>query len=94
MKIFTIIKDRSERVKDKNFRLLGGIPLWEHLIIELAQFDVTINTDSERLLLQLKDKNFKNVSVVKRKKEHIEWENDPTNLTSPVQAMLLTFVKT
>ena len=45
------IKSNSTRVKDKNFRLLGGKPLYQYIIdhcIESESFDdIYVDTDSE-----------------------------------------------
>ena len=46
------IKKRSERVKGKNFRLIGGKPLYQHLLDRLADcnFDkIYVDSDSEEL---------------------------------------------
>lgn len=95
MKVFTIIKDKSERVRDKNFQLLGERPLWEHLVKELSKsFEVTINTDSDKLILDLEHMKLNNVSVIRRLKKHIDWENDPNIKSSPVQDMLFNFCQT
>ena len=46
MKVFTIIKEKSERIPDKNFVNINGNPLWWHLLSELDGLDVVVNTDS------------------------------------------------
>ena len=93
MKIFTIIKDQSERVFDKNFRLVNGKELWKHLISELSSHDITINTDSSRLINKICKSEFPKVSIVKRREKHIQWETDPNIHTSPVQDMLFDFCR-
>ena len=40
MKFFIIIKEKSERLPNKNFLDLGGIPLYKHLLNELSTEDV------------------------------------------------------
>ena len=50
------IKEHSERVKEKNFRLFNGKPLYEHIIHVLdktyAVDEIVINTDSAKILLE------------------------------------------
>ena len=53
MKIFTIIKENSERIPDKNFIEINGYPLWWHLMSELDGLDITVNTDSPKFIKQL-----------------------------------------
>ena len=53
MKIFTIIKEKSERIPDKNFIEINGYPLWWHLMSELDGLDITVNTDSPKFIKQL-----------------------------------------
>ena len=91
MRIFTIIKSKSERLKHKNFLALGDKPLWRHLIDELSPCDVTINTDSAQILEEVSNLGRSSLRAVPRDQRHIEWEEDPTVLTSPVTDMLIDF---
>ncbi len=91
MKIFTIIKDHSVRVRDKNFAELNGKPLWTNLVDELLGLDITINTDSKRVVEGVEKAYGDQVSIIKRKQEYIDWEANPAITTSPVEAMLLDF---
>ena len=59
MKIFTIIKEVSKRVPNKNFTDINGHPLWWHLLSELNGLDVTVNTDSPKFIKQLQNSNLK-----------------------------------
>ena len=59
MKIFTIIKEDSKRIPNKNFVDVNGHPLWWHLLSELDGLDVTVNTDSKKFSEQLLNYNFK-----------------------------------
>ena len=52
MKVFTIIKEKSERIPDKNFVNINGNPLWWHLLSELDGLDVVFNTDSKKFINQ------------------------------------------
>ena len=94
MKIFTIIKEESKRIPNKNFVEINGKPLWWHLLSELEGLDVTVNTDSQKFLDQLQASKLKSIKVIKRHKKHIDWENDEGLKTSPVEDMLFDFCKT
>ena len=94
MKIFTIIKEHSNRIPEKNFTDLNGKPLWWHLLQELNGLDVTVNTDSPKFLKQLQSSNLKQINVIKREEKHIKWENDKSIDSSPVEDMLFDFCKT
>jgi CMP-N-acetylneuraminic acid synthetase len=60
----------------------------------LDGLDVTVNTDSQKFLKQLRSSNLKSIQVVKRDQKHIEWENDESIDSSPVEDMLFDFCKT
>lgn len=94
MKIFTIIKENSQRVPDKNFVNINGHPLWWHLISELSDLEITINTDSPKLIDQLRSYGFDSVTVIKRHQKHIDWENSEELNSSPVEDMLFDFCQT
>ena len=84
MKIFTIIKDQSERVPDKNFVDVNGHPLWWHLLSELDGLDVSVNTDSQKFIKQLQSSELETIKVIKRLQKHIDWENNENLDYSPV----------
>ena len=94
MKIFTILKDKSKRIPDKNFIELYGYPLWWHLLSELDGLDVTVNTDSQKFIKELQKSNLKSIKVIERDQKHIDWENDETIDSSPVEDMLFDFCET
>ena len=94
MKIFTIIKEESKRVPDKNFADVNGHPLWWHLLSELEGLDVTVNTDSQKFIKQLRSSNLKSIKVIKRLQKHIDWENNENIDSSPVEDMLFEFCET
>ena len=56
MKFFVIIKEKSERLPDKNFLELGGISLYKHLLNSLlvSNYEVFVDTDSDIVLKDLK----------------------------------------
>ncbi len=94
MKIFTIIKEDSKRIPDKNFIEVNGQPLWWHLLSELEGLDITVNTDSQKFIEQLEESNLKSIKVIKRNQKHIDWENDKSIVSSPVEDMLFDFCET
>ena len=94
MKIFTIIKEESMRIVDKNFTNINGHPLWWHLLSELEGLDVTVNTDSQKFIKQLRSSNLKSIRVIKRLQKHIDWENNEALDSSPVEDMLFDFCET
>ena len=94
MKIFTIIKEQSERIPEKNFTDINGHPLWWHLLSELEGLDITVNTDSQKFIKQLRSSNLKSIRVINRLKKHIDWENNESIDSSPVEDMLFDFCET
>ena len=92
MKIFTIIKEESQRIPEKNFADLN--PLWWHLLSELEGLDVTVNTDSQKFINQLRASGLESIKVIKRLRKHIEWENNEDIDSSPVEDMLFDFCTT
>ena len=82
MKYFIIIKDKSTRVPDKNFRILGDKPLYRWLVDKLPSNETFINTDSDRV-----EGDF---NIIKRSEKHIRWENEQP--TSPVLDMINEFL--
>ena len=94
IKVFTIIKDQSERIPKKNFQILNGKELWKNLIEELSGFDIYINTDSEDVIRELNSKEkYKHITCIKRKNKHIEWEENPNIRNSPVEEMFNDFAR-
>ena len=94
MKIFTIIKEHSERIPEKNFTNVNGYPLWWHLLSELDGLEITVNTDSPKFIRQLQSYELKTITIIKRLQKHIEWENNENIDTSPVEDMLFDFCET
>ena len=94
MKIFTIIKEESKRIPDKNFADINGDPLWWHLLSELDGLDITVNTDSQKFIKQLRSSNLKSIQVTNRLQKHIDWENNESLDSSPVEDMLFDFCET
>ncbi len=94
MKVFTIIKEDSKRIPYKNFKDINGHPLWWHLLSELKDLDVTVNSDSQKFIDQIQNSNMKSINVIKRKQRHIDWENNENIDSSPVEDMLFDFCHT
>ena len=67
MKIFVPIKEVSQRVPRKNFRLFGGISLYKHTLYKLSDFSVFVDTDSDEILNEIiTDKKLSHVTAYKR----------------------------
>jgi N-acylneuraminate cytidylyltransferase len=49
VKVFIPIKENSQRVPRKNFRLLNGIPLYKNILSKLKDFQVFVDTDSNEI---------------------------------------------
>lgn len=92
MKYFIVIKNKSERVKRKNFQILNGRPLWKHLISELKSEDVYIDTDSPALIQSCKNINY--ITCYRRNQGHIDLENDSSFGLSPGLLMIDRFLDT
>ena len=70
MKIFIPIKENSQRVSRKNFRILNGEPLYKFQLLKFNKFEIYVNTDSEEIYSSIKkDNRLSNVNVFYRKKE-------------------------
>jgi|TARA_B100000035_G_scaffold135346_2_gene115382 CMP-N-acetylneuraminic acid synthetase len=97
MKIFTYIKNDSNRINKKNFQLIGDLELWKHLIYELNELgsEIYIDTDSSNVIEDCRvDPKLSNVTAYPRKEEYIKIENDPNNSLSPANLMLENFLDT
>jgi len=90
MKYFFIIKEHSERVKNKNFVNIGEIPLWKHLVYELEGEEVYIDTDSLKIIEECKGLSW--VTAYPRKQEFIDYENNNKSYLSPVLMMIDNFL--
>tara|TARA_Y100001938_G_C8095798_1_gene438050 strand:- start:1183 stop:1812 length:630 start_codon:yes stop_codon:yes gene_type:complete len=65
MNLFIPIKEQSQRVPQKNFRLLpSGKPLWAHTVEKFTDFTLYIDTDSDDLIRSLK--KYEHVVAYKR----------------------------
>lgn len=90
MKYFTYIKQKSQRVKFKNFLKVRGLPLWKNLINELSGENVFIDTDSEDVYHECQKIDY--VTCYKRLDEHIRLEEDTGFSVSPALLMIERFL--
>ena len=68
MIVFVPIKETSQRVPNKNFRMFGSEPLYKHTLLKLKNHNVFVDTDSKRLIKDIsKDSRLKHVQVYERK---------------------------
>jgi CMP-N-acetylneuraminic acid synthetase len=92
MKIFFIIKEKSQRVKDKNFIKLDGLPLYKYVLKKFRHFKVFVDTDSEKIIRDCKkDKELKHVFCYKREKKFINLEK--SKYQSPTPLLLKNFIE-
>ena len=92
MKFFVIIKEHSVRVPNKNFREIGGVPLWIRMVNTLCGQEVYIDTDSPKILSESTKFNW--LHSYERLKEHIDMETNNVLGESPVLQMIDRFLDT
>jgi CMP-N-acetylneuraminic acid synthetase len=95
-KIFFIIKEKSERIINKNFQKISGISLYKISLYKFKNFQVFVDTDSEKIISECKkDKNLKHVYCYKRDKKFINMEKSLTQSPTPlmIKSFLDNFVK-
>tara|TARA_Y100001963_G_scaffold145148_1_gene218344 strand:- start:135 stop:773 length:639 start_codon:yes stop_codon:yes gene_type:complete len=83
MNVFIPIKEQSERVLNKNFRQLNGIPLWKHCVKKLNKYKVYIDTDSDKIIKECQIYN--NVTAYKR-------DNKLLGHNTPVTDLIKNFI--
>jgi CMP-N-acetylneuraminic acid synthetase len=75
------MRHHSQRVPGKNYRLLDGRPLYQHVISSLLQVkeltQIVVDTDSEEIITGVKE-NFPTVKVLRRP-EHLRADTIPMN---------------
>jgi CMP-N-acetylneuraminic acid synthetase len=92
MKIFTIIKNNSERVPGKNFALIAGVPLWEYALRKLSKYEVFVNTDSINVINDINsDPTLSFITAIRRDIKYVDWESDAATRGSPVLSMFMDF---
>lgn len=94
IKFFIIIKEKSERIKNKNFIRINKKPLYSYLLDELVNEQVYIDTDSIKLQRLLsKEKKYNKFSVYLRDQKFIDLEKSKKFKVSPVLLMIENFIK-
>ena len=53
MKIFIILKEKSQRVKNKNFIKFSNIELYKKVLYKFKDFQLFIDTDSDKIIKDL-----------------------------------------
>ena len=67
MKIFVPIKQNSQRVPQKNFRIFKGEPLYKHSLLKYGDLEVHVDTDSDEIYESINsDSRLSNVNVFMR----------------------------
>lgn len=67
MIIYIPIKEKSQRVPGKNFRLLDGVPLYKRCLNKFKNYEVFVDTDSIQVISEIqKDPNLDNVTPFHR----------------------------
>ena len=91
MKVFFIIKQESERVKNKNFKKINGIELYKKVLYKFRNFEVFVDTDSKKIIKSCKsDKNLSHVYPYMRDDKFINMEKNKTQ--SPTPLMIKNFL--
>ena len=93
MKFFTIVKAKSERIKNKNFQIIHDkTPLWLwtiNRILKDSNDKVYVNTDSNEVIEYAK--NSRNIIPIIRSQKHRDWEIESKTKGSPVESMFKDF---
>jgi CMP-N-acetylneuraminic acid synthetase len=67
MILFVPIKENSQRVPRKNFRLFGGEPLYKHSLLKFTDYEVYVDTDSTKIEREIKnDPRLSHVTTYRR----------------------------
>lgn len=54
MKLFIPIKQNSQRVPNKNFRLFDGVPLYKNILYKFNNYKIYVDTDSDEIIEEVK----------------------------------------
>ena len=91
MYAFFVIKEKSERVKNKNFKKFSNIFLYKKALLNFKDFKVFVDTDSKKIINQVKkDKKLSHVHCYMREKKLIDMEK---SLHSPGPFMIKNFLE-
>jgi CMP-N-acetylneuraminic acid synthetase len=70
MIVFIPIKEKSQRVPNKNFRLVNGVQLYKRCLYKLSNFNVFVDTDSIEIINNIQtDSKLSHVTPYFRNKE-------------------------
>ena len=80
-KVLICIKEKSQRVKNKNFiTIKNNLPLFKIILHKLNKFQIFVDTDSKKIMKSISnDKKLKNVKVYMRKQKFINMESNNKN---------------
>jgi len=93
IKYFIIIKERSERITNKNFQQINKILLYKHLLYELKNETVFVDTDSNKILKEKdKDKKLSGINFYLRDEKFVKMENSKSFNLSPAYLMIKNFL--
>jgi N-acylneuraminate cytidylyltransferase len=89
MKIFVPIKEHSQRVSRKNFREMGGVPLYKKVLRKFVDFEVFVDTDSEEIRKEIEaDSSLGHVTAFSR---HAELIGDDTSVCRLITSFVNRF---
>lgn len=82
MKVHVYVKERSERVPRKNFRHLGGGPLWKRQLLKFCDHEVFLDTDSREILAEVEgSEDLSHVTAYARLLDHAQDPNPGLAMT-------------
>lgn len=87
MKVFVPIKENSNRVPNKNFRMFGDAPLYVHSLRRLSDFEVFVDTDSTKILEEIR--NNKDLSHVRAYQRNEALEGDDISVCDLITDFIL-----
>jgi CMP-N-acetylneuraminic acid synthetase len=89
MKIFIPIKENSQRVPRKNFRIFHGEPLYKHQLLKFIGFDIFVDTDSIEIYDEIiKDYRLKHVIPYMRSNE---LKGDKTSVCKLIKDFIIRY---
>ena len=72
MKIFIPIKQNSQRVPRKNFRLLNGEQLFKYVMLKYNDFEIFVDTDSDEVIHEVNnDQRLHHVTAYRRRRDQV-----------------------
>ena len=72
MKLFIPIKENSQRVDKKNFRILDGEQLYKYVMLKYSDFEIFVDTDSEEIISEVQgNTSLRHVTAYRRRKDQL-----------------------